>query len=112
MTAREASGGTADRLLDVAERLVQPRGLNGFSYADIATELAVTQASLHYHFPTKAALGRALIERDHLRFAGVLAAIDKKPLGATKKLTQYAALYKDVLRDDRMCLCGMIAAEY
>src|SRR4051812_36469384 len=33
---------TADRILDVAERLVQTRGFHGFSYADVATELGVT----------------------------------------------------------------------
>ena len=27
---------TATRILDVAERLVQVRGFNGFSYADVA----------------------------------------------------------------------------
>ena len=50
-------------ILDVAERLVQTRGFNGFSYADVASELAVTKASLHYHFPSKAELGEALIDR-------------------------------------------------
>jgi AcrR family transcriptional regulator len=48
----------------VAERLVQTRGINGFSYADVAGELGVTKASLHYHFPGKAELGVALINRD------------------------------------------------
>ena len=46
------------RILDVAERLVQTRGFNGFSYADIAAEVGITKASLHYHFATKAELGR------------------------------------------------------
>ena len=41
-----------------AERLVQQRGFNGFSYADIAAELGITKASLHYHFASKADLGR------------------------------------------------------
>ena len=52
---------TASRVLDVAERLVQVRGFNGFSYADIAAELHITKASLHYHFATKADLGEALV---------------------------------------------------
>ena len=30
---------TASRILDVAERLVQSRGFNAFSYADVAGEL-------------------------------------------------------------------------
>ena len=51
---------TPSRILDTAERLVQRRGYNGFSYADIAAELKITTASLHYHFAGKAALGTAL----------------------------------------------------
>ena len=42
---------TPQRILDVAEQLAQTRGFNGFSYADIAEQLLVTKASLHYHFP-------------------------------------------------------------
>jgi TetR/AcrR family transcriptional regulator, transcriptional repressor for nem operon len=112
MTAGGSSRRTADRVLDIAERLVQTRGFNGFSYADIATELAVTKATLHYYFPTKAALGRALIERYHQVFTRLLGAIDAETLRATAKLARYASLYKEVLRNDRMCLCGMVAAEY
>lgn len=51
----------ATAILNVAERLAQTRGYNGFSYADIAAQLGVTKASLHYHFPSKAELGRALM---------------------------------------------------
>jgi AcrR family transcriptional regulator len=50
-----------ERILDVAEALGQTRGFNGFSYADIAVQLGVTKASLHYHFPSKSDLGRALV---------------------------------------------------
>ena len=48
---------TATRILDIGERLVQVRGFNGFSYADMAAELDMTTAALHYHFPGKAELG-------------------------------------------------------
>jgi TetR/AcrR family transcriptional regulator, transcriptional repressor for nem operon len=65
------------RILDVAERLVQTRGFNSFSYADIATELRITTASLHYHFPSKAELGSALITRYEGRFAEALGQIDQ-----------------------------------
>jgi TetR/AcrR family transcriptional repressor of nem operon len=67
---------TAQRILDVAERLVQSRGFNGFSYANVAAELNITTASLHYHFPSKAELGEALIVRYSARFADALQAID------------------------------------
>ena len=109
---REDSVDTASRILDVAERLVQSRGFNGFSYADVAAELNITKASLHYHFPTKAALGEALIARYAARFAEALVAIDGRLADPREKLHAYAGLYADVLQGERMCLCGMLAAEY
>ena len=65
---RTEAADTRSRILDVAERLVQTRGFNGFSYADIAAELQISKASLHYHFPSKAELGEALIGRYAARF--------------------------------------------
>jgi TetR/AcrR family transcriptional regulator, transcriptional repressor for nem operon len=103
---------TAARILDIGERLVQVRGFNGFSYADVASELDMTKAALHYHFPGKAELGRALIERYTLRFTEALADIDERIPDAPGKLAAYAGLYSEVLRGQRMCLCGMLAAEY
>ena len=103
---------TATRILDVAERLVQQRGFNGFSYADVASELGVTKASLHYHFAGKAELGEALIVRYAQRFGAALAAVDAGEAAAPEKLDAYAGLYGDVLQTKRMCLCGMLAAEY
>jgi TetR/AcrR family transcriptional regulator, transcriptional repressor for nem operon len=103
---------TRSRILDVAERLVQIRGFNGFSYADIAAELEVTKASLHHHFPHKADLGEALIARYAERFSDALVSIDARADTAACKLHAYASLYADVLREGRMCLCGMFAAEY
>src|SRR3954471_19199631 len=89
-------GDTAGRILDSAERLVQARGFNGFSYADVATELEVTKASLHYHFPGKDELGQALIARYSERFAAALAAIEAEVPDAPARLAAYVALYADV----------------
>jgi len=104
--------GTASRILDVAEQLVQVRGFNDFSYADIAAELQITKAALHYHFASKAALGEALIARYADRFMGALASLGTGDGGASAKLDAYAGLYLQVLRNRKMCLCGMLAAEY
>ena len=119
MSARQAVGkrpnelaDTRAAILDIAERLVQRRGFNDFSYADIASELGVTKAALHYHFPGKAELGEALLIRYTARFAQALYDIDASKDTAASKLRSYAQLYLGVLRDERMCLCGMLAAEY
>jgi TetR/AcrR family transcriptional regulator, transcriptional repressor for nem operon len=111
-TARSSSRDPAQGILDVAEELAQTRGYNGFSYADIAQRLGVTKASLHYHFASKAELGRALIARYQVGFAKALDAIERQELDPAEKLRRYVALYDAVMSDDRMCLCGMLAAEY
>jgi TetR/AcrR family transcriptional regulator, transcriptional repressor for nem operon len=103
---------TATAILDIAERLVQCRGFNGFSYADIAAELGITKASLHYHFSGKAELGESLITRYAARFAASLAEIEARVVPAADKLEAYCGIYRAVLADHRMCLCGMLAAEY
>jgi TetR/AcrR family transcriptional repressor of nem operon len=110
--APPAKGDTAQRILDIAEQLVQMRGYNAFSYAHIAAELGITKASLHYHFSGKAELGQALIARYAQRFALALEEIDSTTTPAPAKLAAYAGLYADALRGQRMCLCGMLAAEY
>jgi TetR/AcrR family transcriptional repressor of nem operon len=112
MSRPATAADTSTRILDVAERLVQTRGFNAFSYADIATALNVTKASLHYHFSTKAALGGCLIERYRTAFLAALDRIDAAHLDAVAKLAAYAGIYADALENDRMCLCGMLAAEY
>ncbi len=103
---------TRSRILDVAEHLVQTRGFNGFSYADIAAEVGLTKASLHYHFATKAELGRTLVARYTEDFGAALERISATIPDARAQLRAYAALYSDVLREERLCLCGMVAAEY
>jgi TetR/AcrR family transcriptional repressor of nem operon len=110
---RDANGaGTTGRILDVAERMLQVRGYNGFSYGDVAAELDITRAALHYHFKGKAELGQALIERYSTRFGAALDHLDATAPDAAAKLRGYVALYTDVLSADRMCLCGMLAAEH
>ena len=113
-------GDSAQRILDVAERLVQTRGFNGFSYADIAEALHVTKASLHYHFPAKSDLGRQLIERYERKFVAALGAIDAATDDTREKLRRYAGIYEGVLRgaqfvNDRwvdLMVWGMLEQEW
>ena len=103
---------TPTKILDTAEELAQVRGFNGFSYGDVAERVGLTTAALHYHFPSKAELGVALMARYAERFAAALAAAEARLDDEHELLTAYGGLYAGVLRGERMCLCGMLAAEY
>jgi TetR/AcrR family transcriptional repressor of nem operon len=104
--------GTAARIMDAAQRFVQLRGFNAFSYADVAAELNVTTAALHYHFASKAELGEALISRYLDRFTDALRAASEAGDSAVARLEAYIDLHASVLSEQKLCLCGMLAAEY
>ena len=102
---------TAEKILDVAQRLIQTRGYNGFSFRDIGEAIGIKSASIHYHFASKADLGTALVTRYRETFTKELAAIESQHETAPKRLKAFIDLFRRSLKDDRLCLCGMLGAE-
>jgi TetR/AcrR family transcriptional repressor of nem operon len=99
-------------ILDLAQELIQTRGYNAFSFGDLAERIGVKPAAIHYHFPTKADLGLALMARYRQRLHASLAKIDEQAQTARRKLERYVQLFHATLKPDhRMCLCGMLATE-
>jgi TetR/AcrR family transcriptional regulator, transcriptional repressor for nem operon len=60
--SRDASS-TRSRILDAAESLVLERGYGGASLDVMLARAGVTKGAFFHHFRSKAALGRALVER-------------------------------------------------
>lgn len=60
-----ATSDTRTRIIDRASELMMQHGFDGFSYRDISTDLGVKNAAVHYHFPSKVDLIKALIEDQH-----------------------------------------------
>lgn len=100
-------------ILNLAESLLQDRGFNGFSYADIATELGVKNAAIHYHFPSKEDLGIAVIKRYRDRFKLWINNSRVKDLAPEEKLNWFFSIYSDFRADNgKVCLVGSLEAEY
>src|SRR5512140_3335683 len=100
---------TADRILDIAEELVQTRGYEAFSYADISDALGIRKASVHHHFATKAELTRTVAARYRDAFAERLRGLDRDVPDPTRRLMRYVRLFQEALRKgDHMCLYGML----
>jgi len=53
-----------------------------------------------------------LIARYQTVFEAALQAIDQQVAKPPERLRRYVGLYDAVMHNDRMCLCGMLAAEY
>ena len=57
------ASGTKERILNAAERLFADSGLGATSLRDITSEAAVNLAAVNYHFGSKEALLKAVLER-------------------------------------------------
>ncbi len=94
-------------LLDAAEARVRAGGYDGFSFRDLAADVGIKSASVHYHFPTKEALVAALAERYSQRFFAGLA---DAPTGPARVSAYRAAFGRAMAQDGAMCLCGVLGA--
>lgn len=103
---------TRDKVLQVAERLIQSRGYNGFSFDDIAREVGVRKPSLYYHFATKADLGAEVVRVYTQSFAASLQRIEQEHDDARTTLAGYVELFTETYKTDcLLCLCGILGAE-
>ena len=101
-----------DEILDVAERMARTGGYNGFSFREIAKQVGIKAASVHYHFPGKEELGIAVARRYTDRFLVALGAPDDPAVAPEALVRRYVDAYRTSLVDDGlMCLCGMFGAE-
>jgi TetR/AcrR family transcriptional repressor of nem operon len=104
--------GKAGEILDSAERRARRRGYNGFSFRDLAADVGIKSASVHYHFPTKADLGAAVAQRYTERFLAALGDPNAPEVAPRALLERYVAAFRRALvRDRQMCLCGLLGAE-
>lgn len=100
------------RILDAAEKLCQTRGYNGFSYRDLAEIVGIRSASIHYHFPTKTDLGKALVMRYRQKMETSLSEIQRREPSVVGRVRKLVAMLREMVRaENRVCLCGILAAE-
>jgi len=100
----------ADKILDAAEDRIRAFGFHGFSFRDLASDVGIKSASVHYHFPSKADLGVRVARRYTERFLASL----PDPAGTPHNecFDRYRLAFRSAIVDGgRMCMCGMLGAE-
>src|SRR6201982_2827398 len=100
-----------DAILSSAEARIRRAGFHGFSFRDLAADVGIKSASVHYHFPTKADLGVILMKNYQEQMLAAFGdARDDRTLA--DKLGAVRKSYKTRLsREAGTCLCGILAAE-
>ncbi len=99
---------TRTALLDAAEQALRSHGQNGFSYQDLSKTVGIRTASIHYHFPSKAGLIVALIQRYTADVLEALEDLGRSGSTAGQQLRDFVGIYRAALNDGR-CLCLCVA---
>lgn len=106
------SSNSREAILAAAKRTAQARGYNGLNFRDLADEVGIRAASIHYHFATKADLGAAVARRYWEDTAAQLEAMLADAPDPAACLKQYPGMFRKALGNgNRMCLCSVMAAE-
>jgi TetR/AcrR family transcriptional repressor of nem operon len=104
---------TAEKILDVAQSLIVAGGYNAFSYADISDAIGIRKASIHHHFPTKAELVAALVDRYRQQAELGLKALQEQFASPADQLQSYLNFWQTCIREASLpfCVCAMLAGE-
>ena len=100
------------KLLDTAQAMVQCKGYQGFSFHQLSKAVGITTASIHYHFPTKAKLAVALLQRHVNELESVMQQILNSEQAFTDKLRSLARVYETTLSKKQICSCSAMAGEF
>lgn len=102
---------TKAKILEVSASFTQQRGFGGFSYLDLADEIGIKAASIHYYFKSKDDLAVGLVEYTHQQhsegFQNMQETI-KDPQNRLKAVIEY---FENYIVEGKFCLCGMLVAE-
>ncbi|OUR79890.1 hypothetical protein A9Q83_02780 [Alphaproteobacteria bacterium 46_93_T64] len=101
-----------DEILDVTEDHMRKGGFDAVSFRDIATAVGIKSSSVHYHFPHKSDLGKAVIERYAERFIKSLGQADTNAKDVQGRIRRLGDAYIGALSDKgTICLGCILGSE-
>lgn len=110
--ATKVENPTKVAILDAALNAILKYGYKAMSFRDLAAEVGIKSASVHYHFPTKGELCTAVMQRYSEEYAERLVLPKKKRQAAQKALNKFIDDFKHrVVEQDNVGLCTVLAAE-
>lgn len=104
---------TADDILRCARALLVKGGYNSFSYADISDVVGIRKASIHHHFPSKAALVRTVVAQYREEAKAGIDALERKLSDPLEQLRAYLGYWEACIVDAShpFCVCALLASE-
>lgn len=102
---------TREKILEVAEDLIQSVGVNAMSYKHISDSVGIRKASIHHHFPKKDDLINELLNRCQASYGANYNSIVEGKGTAPDKLHKLAGIFKDGLCNNKLCLVGSFSTD-
>ncbi|MHA2097763.1 MAG: TetR/AcrR family transcriptional regulator [Candidatus Kariarchaeaceae archaeon] len=102
---------TRQKILKTALKFIQSKSYNSFSFSDIAKEVGIKKASVHYHFESKEILGIAAVKNYKEKIHYLTQKLDKSTRDPWEKLEHYFAFFKHGLSEDYVCPAAVLSAE-
>lgn len=100
------------QIIELALRNIREKGYLSFSYDDLAKELGVTKASIHYHFMKKEDLGLAVciklkegLEKSYLN-------IDQAQINSEDKPWEFISRRANQIGNNEVCPISSLQADY
>lgn len=100
-------------VMAAARRAAQSHGYTGINFRELAAEVGIKSATIHYYFPTKVDLGAAVAKRYWEDAQTVLNNLWNEGGDPTGALKAYPETFRRSLEhDNRICLCSFMSAEH
>ena len=110
-TRSERRPDTRGEIVRTARRLLLSHSYLGLNFQELADRIGIRKASLYHHFPSKLAVGQAVIDDSAQRFHRWSDTIDHLP--AAQQLQAYVQMLRDALAAGGMvCPIGATAGEW
>ncbi|NOQ70771.1 MAG: TetR family transcriptional regulator [Crocinitomix sp.] len=101
---------TRKKIVVIADQLIRMKGYNAFSYADIASTLNIKNAAIHYHFQSKAVLGKEVIIASREKFKENTTLWSS--FSSFDQVNAFIEMYSNNSKNNCICFMGALGSSY
>ncbi len=100
-----------EKLIKHAINTIQKSGIHKLTIRELGKAVDIKSSSVMYHFKSKDVLMTELVKAYSEQFFIYLDEINEKTSDPKERLNKLIDLYEATIRDEKLCLCGMIVTE-
>lgn len=100
-------------IVQLGEEYIRTQGCNAFSYYDLADELNLRPAAIHYHFPHKDDLIHAVAIASRESFEAAVSEIEKVHSNPVDQLSAFIKrIYQKPASEGKLCIVLALGSDY